>query len=150
MTRTKQTLWMAERSRARVRPALLLVHGSLASSRMWTPYFGALGAAGELITVDLHGYGTSPEWPGPAPMRLADGAALLHRACAHRPEPVHVIAHSFGGAVALRFALESPERIESLTLIEPACFFLLQHLGSPAGNELQQQGTVGLGSGGLA
>jgi pimeloyl-ACP methyl ester carboxylesterase len=103
---------------------------------MWIPYRGALGAAGELITVDLHGYGTSPEWPGPAPMRLADGAALLHRACAHRPEPVHVIAHSFGGAVALRFALESPERIESLTLIEPACFFLLQHLGSHAAGAL--------------
>jgi pimeloyl-ACP methyl ester carboxylesterase len=73
---------------------------------------------------------------GSAPMRLADGAALLRQACAHRAEPVHVIAHSFGGAVALRWALESPERIESLTLIEPACFFLLQYLGAHAAGAL--------------
>jgi pimeloyl-ACP methyl ester carboxylesterase len=133
MTRTSQTNSMAGCSR--VRPAPLL-HGSLASSRMWTPYHGALGAAREIITVDLHGYGASPEWLGPAPMRLADGAALLRQACAHRAEPVHVIAHSFGGAVALRWALESPERVESLTLIEPVCFFLLQHLGARAAGAL--------------
>jgi pimeloyl-ACP methyl ester carboxylesterase len=135
MTRASQTLAIAERS-CRARPALLLVHGSLASGRMWTPYLGALSTAGELITVDLHGYGASPEWPGSAPMRLADGAALLRRACAHRAEPVHVIAHSFGGAVALRWALENPERIESLTLIEPACFFLLQYVGPRAAGAL--------------
>jgi pimeloyl-ACP methyl ester carboxylesterase len=59
MTRASQTLAIAERS-CRARPALLLVHGSLASGRMWTPYLGALSTAGELITVDLHGYGASP------------------------------------------------------------------------------------------
>ena len=138
MTRISQTISMAERLRVRpARPApFLLVHGSLASSRMWMPYRDALGAAGELITVDLYGYGASPEWPGPAPMRLADGAAVLHKACVHRAEPVHVIAHSFGGAVALRWALEHPERVESLTLIEPVCFFLLQYLGAHAAGAL--------------
>ena len=138
MTPTDHAISIAERPRVRqARPApLLLVHGSLASSRMWMPYRDALGEAGELITVDLYGYGASPEWPGPAPMRLADGAAVLHKACAHRAEPVHVIAHSFGGAVALRWALEYPERVESLTLIEPACFFLLPYLRAHAAGAL--------------
>jgi pimeloyl-ACP methyl ester carboxylesterase len=38
--------------------------------------------------------------------------------------------------VALRWALEYPERVASLTLIEPACFFLLQHLGFRAAEAL--------------
>jgi pimeloyl-ACP methyl ester carboxylesterase len=134
MTRTVQPIPTPERSPNRSAP-LLLVHGSLASGRMWTPYFDALGAE-RAIAVDLHGYGTTPEWAGPGPMRLADGGALLRRACAPCAEPVHVIAHSFGGAVALRWALEYPERVASLTLIEPACFFLLQHLGFRAAEAL--------------
>lgn len=133
MTRILPTL---PSGRSPDRPApLLLVHGSLASSRMWTPYFDALGPE-RVIAVDLHGYGAAPEWAGPGPMRLADGGALLRRVCADCVEPVHVVAHSFGGAVALRWALENPERVASLTLIEPACFFLLQHLGPRAAEAL--------------
>ncbi len=45
MTRIGQTISMAERARVRLaQPApLLLVHGSLASSRMWTPYHTGSG-----------------------------------------------------------------------------------------------------------
>jgi pimeloyl-ACP methyl ester carboxylesterase len=33
-----------------------------------------------------------------------------------------IIGHSFGGTVALRLALERPEKVRSLVLIEPVCF----------------------------
>jgi lipase len=36
--------------------------------------------------------------------------------------PVHLIGHSFGATVALRLAIEAPERVASLTLIEPVLF----------------------------
>jgi pimeloyl-ACP methyl ester carboxylesterase len=39
--------------------------------------------------------------------------------------PVDVIGWSSGGAIALDFALGNPERIRSLTLIEPAAFWVL-------------------------
>jgi pimeloyl-ACP methyl ester carboxylesterase len=39
--------------------------------------------------------------------------------------PVHLVGHSFGGAVALQLALRHPEHLKSLTLIEPAAFHLL-------------------------
>jgi lipase len=36
--------------------------------------------------------------------------------------PVHLIGHSFGATVTLRMAIEAPQRIASLTLIEPVLF----------------------------
>lgn len=35
------------------------------------------------------------------------------------PEGVHVVGHSFGGATAAAYALRFPERVETLTLLEP-------------------------------
>jgi pimeloyl-ACP methyl ester carboxylesterase len=46
--------------------------------------------------------------------------------------PVHVVAHSFGGAVALRLALENPSLVKTLTLIEPSYFTVLRDMGGNA------------------
>ena len=37
-------------------------------------------------------------------------------------DPIDVIGHSFGATVALRLAVEQPEKVRSLTLIEPVFF----------------------------
>ena len=42
-------------------------------------------------------------------------------------EPVHLVGHSYGGAVALRFAMDRPQQVATLTLIEPASFNLLKY-----------------------
>lgn len=39
-------------------------------------------------------------------------------------EPVHLVGHSFGGAVALKIAVLRPDLIASLTLYEPSALFL--------------------------
>lgn len=41
-------------------------------------------------------------------------------------EPVHLVGHSYGGAVALHVARTRPERVRSLTLVEPSAFHLLR------------------------
>jgi pimeloyl-ACP methyl ester carboxylesterase len=46
--------------------------------------------------------------------------------------PVHLIGHSFGATVALRMALEDPDRIASLTLFEPVLFCAAQAAGGAA------------------
>ena len=57
---------------------------------------------------------------GTAPS-LAQIAASL-RPLIVRETPVHLVGHSFGGAVALKAAAMFPGHVRSLTLIEPAAF----------------------------
>jgi pimeloyl-ACP methyl ester carboxylesterase len=44
-------------------------------------------------------------------------------------QPIHVVGHSFGAAVALKLALMLGERVEKLVLIEPNPFNLLKQEG---------------------
>jgi len=44
-------------------------------------------------------------------------------------KPVHLVGHSYGGAIMARVAADAPARVRSLTLIEPTLF----HLLAPAG-----------------
>ena len=54
-------------------------------------------------------------------------------------QPVHLVGHSLGGAVAARFALRWPERTRSLTLFEPTLFQLLANGGHDEGwDDLQR------------
>ncbi|PTX56995.1 pimeloyl-ACP methyl ester carboxylesterase [Litoreibacter ponti] len=67
--------------------------------------------------VELPGHGDAPDWDGGAYQDQALG--LLD---AQAQGPIHLIGHSFGATVALRFAVEHPEKLASLTLIEPVFF----------------------------
>jgi pimeloyl-ACP methyl ester carboxylesterase len=87
---------------------------------------GSNGRGYRLIMPDLRGYGESEAWSGRGPMRLADDAAIVRALADRVGEPLHLVGHSYGGAVALAAALQAPEALSSLTLIEPAAFFLLR------------------------
>jgi pimeloyl-ACP methyl ester carboxylesterase len=78
-----------------------------------------------VLTPDLPGNGRSPALR-PAASGLAPVADALDRVIARSGQPVHLVGHSFGGAVALKLALLRPERVRSLTLIEPAAFHLVR------------------------
>ncbi len=95
-----------------------LLAGPLAAARNGRGY--------RLIMPDLRGYGASAPWSGRGPMRLADDAAIVRALAEEAGEPVHLVGHSYGGAVALMTALHAPDVLSSLTLIEPAAFFLLR------------------------
>ena len=47
---------------------------------------------------------------------------MLFRSGGFLKRPMHLIGHSFGATVALRLALERPDMVRSLTLIEPVFF----------------------------
>lgn len=44
-------------------------------------------------------------------------------------EPFHIVGHSYGGAVGLRLALDSPEQVLSVSVHEPVLFHLLREAG---------------------
>jgi pimeloyl-ACP methyl ester carboxylesterase len=104
---------------------VIFVHGSLASGGMWKSYGQALEPHFCVHTPDLVGYGRNPAWPLDLRFRLADEVADFAGRIDGVCEPFDIVAHSYGGAVALRFAWENQDRVRSLTLIEPTCFRVL-------------------------
>ena len=122
-----------QRASAPASPVLFL-HGSLSSRRMWAGYEAAL-APRVSSAIDLPGYGQAPALTEPGSGRLTDVVTTIRPALTART-PVHVVAHSFGGAVALRLAIESPSLVRTLTLVEPTCLFILRHMGPRASEAL--------------
>lgn len=102
-------------------PALLL-HCTLAHSGAWSGVMARLSDRLAMRAPDLPGHGRTDLDPDrlPQAQALADALALPPA-----DRPVHVIGHSFGGTVALRLAVAAPERVASLTLVDPVLFALL-------------------------
>lgn len=93
----------------------------MGSGRAFDPMARRLGGRMNLTAFDLPSHGRSAAWrPGEgedyhsAVTRIAEG--LLGE------RPVDLIGHSIGGTVALRLAVAAPQRVRSLTVIEPVLF----------------------------
>ncbi|MGA8260055.1 MAG: alpha/beta hydrolase [Arenicellales bacterium] len=106
--------------------SVLLLHCSASSSKQWEGLRQVLAGRRRAYAADLYGYGESASWSGPGPLSLAAEAAHAASALPADAGAVHVVGHSYGGAVALRFAAEHASRVRSLTLIEPVAFHLLR------------------------
>lgn len=102
----------------------VLIHGSLVDHHTWDSVVPLLRQSLEVLVYDRRGHGQSEGPPRTRPVRddAADLAALLDSLDLF---PVHLIAHSYAGAVALRFAIDRPEMVRSLSLHEPPFVGLL-------------------------
>jgi len=102
-----------------------LVHGSWVDHRSWDAVVPGLAEALHVVTYDRCGHGQSPVAARPHPVAddAADLAAVLESANLY---PAHLVAHSYGGAVALRLATERPELVRSVAVHEPPFFGLLR------------------------
>ena len=87
---------------------VVCIHASASSSGQWRPLMERLAGRFRSLAVDLYGYGQSPPWPDERPLSLTDEAALIEPVLEAVGDPVHVIGHSYGGAVALKAALVRP------------------------------------------
>lgn len=135
---------------------VVLLHCTGSSSAQWQALSAQLEGRYRVLAPDLHGHGEAGPWSGQGPLTLAHAAALVDAVLSDPGAPVHLIGHSYGGALALHMAMERPERVRSLTLIEPVAFHLLR-AGAPAERALyedirQVAETIwsGLGSGDYA
>ena len=115
-------------------PVAVLLHAGASSSAQWRKTAERLSGRYRLVMPDLYGCGEAEPWPGPPEQRTHDREAQLMRGLiAQLGEPVHLVGHSLGGAIAMRLVLKNSTDILSLTLIEPiSAYSLLRH-----GNEEQ-------------
>jgi 3-oxoadipate enol-lactonase len=104
-------------------PPLVLLHGLGSSRNDWLLQLPTFIARYRTIALDLRGHGGSPKPPGPYRLDqfAADVARLLQRLDA---QPSHVLGISLGGAVAQQLALDFPELVHSLVLVNTAARFV--------------------------
>jgi len=102
---------------------LVLLHGLGGSRNDWALQLPAWLPHFHLVAIDLRGHGSSPKPAGPYRMCLLaeDVASLLYRLDAW---PAHILGLSLGGAVAQQLALDQPQLVRSLVLVNTAPRFV--------------------------
>jgi pimeloyl-ACP methyl ester carboxylesterase len=110
-------------------PPVIALHCSGSSGRQWNKLASALGDCFALTAPDLISAGATPHWSGEGRSALADEAARIIEIIDAWDGPVHLVGHSYGGAVALYVAHTRPARIASMALYEPCAFHVLNTLG---------------------
>lgn len=105
---------------------VIALHCSGATGGMWRHLKVQLKDAANLIAPALYGAVDGPTWPGARAFTLDDEASPIVAAIDAQDRPVHLVGHSYGGAVALQAALARPAQVASLTLYEPSAFQLLR------------------------
>lgn len=96
---------------------VVLVHGIAGSTLLWQANLSAIGARHKVFAVDLPGHGRSGKPGGRYDIDLFT-RSLLGFLDACGLERVVLAGHSLGGHVCLKLALERPERVARLVLID--------------------------------
>jgi pimeloyl-ACP methyl ester carboxylesterase len=103
-------------------PPVVLVHSSASGYRQWHQLVASLQSRYRLIAVNLFGYGKTSSWPSSRPLTAADEAELVAAAVELAREPVALIGHSLGGAVAFEAAAKLAGSVRVLIAFEPILF----------------------------
>jgi pimeloyl-ACP methyl ester carboxylesterase len=98
---------------------LVLLHGGLGAAELWAPVLPALAAGRRVIAVDLpsHGHTADVDRPFRAETMADDVSALVEHLGLERAD---VMGYSLGGQVALRTAIQHPQRVRRLVLVSIA------------------------------
>jgi pimeloyl-ACP methyl ester carboxylesterase len=95
---------------------LLLIHGLGSCGDDWQPQVDHFRDRYRVVTCDLRGHGRSSKPRGPYSIEgfAGDVASLLR---ALKSGPTHVVGISLGGMVAFQLAVDAPELIRSLAIV---------------------------------
>lgn len=124
---------------------VLLLHGNVSSSVFWEETLRALPQDFRGLAPDLRGFGDTEPLPVDASRGLRDFADDMHAlVCALELDRVHLVGWSMGGGVAMQYAIDHPERVAGLTLVNPVSPY---GFGGTAGEDGRLVHPDGAGSG---
>ncbi|HSC90311.1 MAG TPA: alpha/beta hydrolase [Gaiellaceae bacterium] len=97
---------------------VVCIHGAFVADA-FRPLLAERSLADRYRLISYHRRGYVGSSPAAGTVRLADQAADCGRVLTHLGvRRAHVVGHSFGGTVALRLALDAPEAVGTLSLLE--------------------------------
>lgn len=104
---------------------LLFIHGLGSSTRDWERQAAFFSRHYQVIIFDLRGHGKSDKPPGPYSVQLfaSDTARLIGSLGIGN---THVVGLSMGGMIAFQLALETPELVSSMVIVNSGPEFLVR------------------------
>lgn len=104
-------------------PPVLMLHGTGPGSDAWVNFrhnIGDLARDFRVIPVDLPRFGRSAKVALPGPRLDVLSKVVRDLLDALGLERAHIVGNSMGGQVALKLAIDSPDRVGRLVLVAPA------------------------------
>ncbi|MFP4072713.1 MAG: alpha/beta fold hydrolase [Actinomycetota bacterium] len=98
-----------------------MIHGNLATGRFYEHVMEVAPDGYRFIAPDMRGFGDTEPLPIDATRGLRDWADDAHSLVEALgvEEPLHLVGWSTGGAAVAHYAMDRPERVASITLIDP-------------------------------
>ena len=101
---------------------VVLIHGNPGSCQDWSRLYAPIASRYRAIAFDRPGHGHSDR-PNHRPITVEVQAEMLNAALTHlQIERPIVVGHSWGGSLALVYALQYPEAISGVVLLAPAAY----------------------------
>ncbi len=112
---------------------IILVPGGLTGWLSWKPHAERLSSKRKVVRVQLlnvqFGLENKP-LPHDYSVKLESGALAATIDSLHLEKKLDLVAWSYGAEVTLDYALDNPDRVRTLTLVEPPALWVLRAKGS--------------------
>jgi len=106
---------------------IVFIHGSFASTSTWNKIIEQLAVSHHCISIKLPGHCGTPDPQDFSHPTLETELAIIERVVNKlTSEPIHLVGHSFGGVIALAYALRGSLNLAQMTLFEPVTVWVLK------------------------
>lgn len=115
---------------------VMVLHGTANSSAQWRQLDALLRGGRQVIAPDICGYGPGAGSELGRDIGMRPRLRALVEKLGMLDSPVHLVGHSFGGAMALKLAEMMPQLVLSVCIYEPTALGVFRHCESSVDAEL--------------